>query len=436
MTARPTYPNEILLRCLSVPVKATVTLPGSKSITNRALIIAALATGTTHLSGVLQSDDTEVMQAALAEVGVDITTVSDTELTVHGVAGRFAAPKTKTIQIGNSGTSVRFLTAALTQMPKTASVTLDGVPRMRHRPIAPLMQTLRQLGASIRDEYNTGCPPVTVTGGTLLGGAAEIDGTVSSQFLSAVMMVGPYADENVTLSITGDLISKPYVDLTAGMMREFGAHVEVSGYKSVQVRNDSRYIGREYAVEADASNATYFMAAAAITGGTVTFANLSHRVAQGDIRFIEVLESMGCTVCKEDTLSVTGPAKLRGINWNMEAIPDTAQTLAVLACYASGPSHVTGLLSLRVKETDRVSAVASELRKLGAVVEEGADYWKITPAADTTKPAAIDTYDDHRMAMSFAVAGLVRSGVTINDPGCVAKTFPTFWDQWGALNRS
>ena len=272
-----------------------------------------------------------------------------------------------------------------------------------------------------------------VRGGGLPGGTCRLRGDVSSQFLSALLQVAPYADRDIHIEIVGDLVSKPYVNITQSVMAAFGAELVNDGYRHLTVRAGQRYAGRDYAIEADASNASYFLAAAAVTGGTVTLENLGMDSIQGDVRFVDVLERMGCQAERGPRLTVTGPKTLRAVNVDMGAIPDTAQTLAVVCAFADGPSRLSGLASLRVKETDRVRAIAQELTKLGVGVEEGRDFWVIHPPTDGRyHGAAIDTYEDHRMAMSFAVAGLRVPGMVIGDPGCVAKTFPDFWDRWEA----
>jgi 3-phosphoshikimate 1-carboxyvinyltransferase len=428
--AAPPYPKQLLLRPVSGPVNASVRLPGSKSITNRALLLAALAEGDSRLTAPLHSDDTFYMTSALKELGVSIEETSEGDFLVRGTSGKFHAPG-KTLFIGNSGTTIRFLTAASCLVPLETDVVLDGVERMRERPIRDLLGALLTLGAVAESVNGHGCPPVRVRGGGLPGGNCRLRGDVSSQFLTALLQVAPYADRDVRIEIIGDLISKPYIDITQSVMRSFGVEMQNDDYQRLSVTAGQRYVGREYVVEADASNASYFLAAAAVTGGTVTLTNLGSQSIQGDIRFVDVLERMGCSVSRGEKLSLTGPDKVRGIEADLEAIPDTAQTLAIVAAFAEGPSHLMGLASLRVKETDRLKAITKELSKLGVRVDEGRDDWTITPPrVGIYSGGAIDTYDDHRMAMSFAVAGLRIAGIQINDPGCVAKTFPDFWERW------
>lgn len=425
-----TYPKQLLLCPVSGPVNASVRLPGSKSITNRALLLAALAEGESHLIAPLHSDDTFYMTSALKDLGVSIEETSAGGFLVHGTDGKFEAPG-KTLFIGNSGTTVRFLTAACCFIPDGTDVMLDGVARMRERPIRDPLGALLTLGVVAESVNGHGCPPVRVRGGGLPGGDCRLRGDVSSQFLTALLQVAPYAGRDVRIEIVGDLISKPYIDITQSVMRSFGVEMQNNEHRRLSVKAGQRYVGREYVVEADASNASYFLAAAAVTGGSVTLENLGSHSIQGDIQFVDVLERMGCSISRGEKLSITGPSRLQGIEADLEAIPDTAQTLAVVAAFAEGPSHLTGLASLRVKETDRLKAITTELSKLGVRVDEGRDDWTITPPPDGLYTAgAIDTYDDHRMAMSFAVAGLRVPGITVNDPGCVAKTFPDFWERW------
>jgi 3-phosphoshikimate 1-carboxyvinyltransferase len=426
------YPDQLPLTPVTGPVHASVHLPGSKSITNRALLLAALAEGDSLLRAPLHSEDTFYMTQALRELGVTIEETSGRDFRVAGTGGAFQDP-TKPLFIGNSGTTVRFLTAAACLAPPGIDVVLDGVARMRERPIRDLVGALLTLGVDAECLNGHGCPPVRVRGGGLSGGKCRLRGDVSSQFLTALLQAAPYAQTDVEIEILGDLISKPYIEITQSVMDSFGVQMENDGYQRLRVPAGQRYRGREYTIEADASNASYFLAAAAVTGGTVTLKNLGSHSIQGDIRFIDVLEHMGCTITRGETITLTGPERLRGIEANMEAIPDMAQTLAVVAAFADSPSHITNLASLRVKETDRVRAIATELPKLGVRVEEGQDDWTIhPPLKGQYTGASIATYDDHRMAMAFAVAGLRIPEVSIQNPSCVAKTFPDFWQRWEA----
>ena len=429
-TASLSYPDHLPLAPISGPARAAVRLPGSKSITNRALLLAALADGQSRLVAPLHSEDTFYMAQALQMLGVAVDEQPNGDFLVTGTGGELSAPA-GTLFVGNSGTTVRFLTAAACLAPTGADVVLDGVARMRERPIRDLVGALLTLGVEAECLNGGGCPPVRVRGGGLPGGACCLRGDVSSQFLTALLQVAPYARQTVEIEIVGELISKPYIDITRSVMASFGVEMVNDGYTRLSVPAGQRYGAREFAVEADASNASYFLAAAAVTGGTVTLDNLGTDSIQGDVKFVDALEQMGCTITRGPQITLTGPAKLNAIEADMEAIPDTAQTLAVVCAFADGPSHLTRLASLRVKETDRVAAVAKELPKLGVRVDEGRDDWTIyPPASNAYRGTAIDTYDDHRMAMAFAVAGLKIPGVVINNPGCVAKTFPDFWQRW------
>lgn len=425
------YPAQICLTPVVDPVQASVRLPGSKSITNRALLLAALAEGQSRLRSPLHSEDTLVMAQALRELGIKVDETPEQDLLVTGGGGAFVAPD-KALFVGNSGTTVRFLTAATCLTPLDTDVVLDGVARMRERPIRDLLGALLSLGVRAESINGGGCPPVRVGGGGLPGGRCRLRGDVSSQYLSALLQVSPYAQSDVEIILVGDLISKPYVDITQSVMRAFGVEMENDDFRVLRVRAGQRYQAQDFTVEADASNASYFLAAAAVTGGTVTLENLGMDSIQGDVRFVDVLAQMGCQVRSQaGQITVTGPERLTAIQINMEVMPDMAQTLAVVAAFANGPSHISGLSSLRVKETDRLQAVAKELPKLGVGIEEGRDFWTIVPPPEgRLQGATIATYDDHRMAMAFAVAGLRIPGVVIDDPGCVVKTFPDFWQRW------
>jgi len=430
----PAYPPQVRLAPVSRPPNASVQIPGSKSITNRALLIASLAEGASRLIAPLHSEDTHYMRQALVDLGASIEVTDSSDIEVVGLGGRLSAPSRTPLFVGNSGTTIRFLTAAACLAPTGSDVVLDGVARMRERPIRDLLGALLVLGVDAESVNGHGCPPVRVRGGGMHGGTCRIEGGVSSQFISALLQAAPYAQQDVVIEIIGELISTPYIDITQSVMSAFGVEFENSDYRTLRVQAGGRYRGRDYAIEADASNASYFLAAAAITGGKVTVENLGSDSIQGDIRFADVLERMGCDVTRTArAITVRGPQRLHGVKADMEGMPDMAQTLAVIAAFADEPSRIEGLASLRVKETDRVRAIAVELPKLGARVFEGADSWDIQPIDAAPAAASIDTYDDHRMAMSFAVATLRRPYLSINDPGCVSKTFPNFWDRWRAV---
>ena len=404
-------------------------VPGSKSITNRALIVAGLAYGSSELSGALHSDDTRYMAAALNALGVHVESdEANAAFRVTGGAGTFTAPEAD-LFVGNSGTTMRFLTAALPL--GRGRYRIDGVPRMRLRPIAPLIAALNDLGADVRSEAGTGCPPVVVDAAGLRGGQTRMAGDLSSQYFSALLLAAPYARDGVVIDVDGDLVSKPYLPMTAAVMAAFGvtADLDTVSWRRLGVRPGQHYSGRVFPIEPDASNASYFFAAATVTGGRARVNGLGRGSTQGDLRFVDVLAKMGAQVeITEEYTEVRGPANgdLRGIDVDMGAISDTAQTLAAIAPFASGPTTIRGVAHARLKETDRVTALATELRRLGQDVDEFPDGLQITPRP--VQPAGIDTYDDHRMAMSFAVAALRAPGIRLRDPGCVAKTFPEFFD--------
>jgi 3-phosphoshikimate 1-carboxyvinyltransferase len=414
------------------PVVGSIRPPGSKSITNRALICAALAEGPSTLTGALDSEDTRVMIAALEKLGVKVR-VEDGGRTLHvaGCGGAIPASRAD-LFVANSGTSMRFLTAmvAIGQ----GEFRLDGVPRMRERPIGDLVAAMRSLGVSIDCEGLNNCPPVVVHASGLKGGHATIRGNVSSQFLSGLLLAAPYAERSIDLTVEGELVSKPYLWMTQRVMKKFRGRVVASdNFERVEVSNVDRYFGQNYPIEPDASAASYFLAAGAIAGGAVTVEGLGRFSLQGDVAFADCLEQMGARVTYgTDSITVEG-RPLAGIDVDMNAISDTVPTLAVAALFAEGPTRIRNVAHIRHKETDRIAAVATELRKLGADVDEFGDGLLIRPHA--LRGATIDTYDDHRMAMSFALAGLKSPGVVIRDPGCTAKTYPNFFADLAELTR-
>jgi 3-phosphoshikimate 1-carboxyvinyltransferase len=412
------------------PIDAVVRLPGSKSYTNRALIVAALALGESHIEQALFSDDTRYMSEALRSLGIEVLALRDEQaIRVVGGAGRLPA-SCADVFIGNAGTAARFLTALVAL--GAGSYRIDGVPRMRERPIGPLLEALRQLGVNARGERGNDCPPVVVESAGLRGGRVTIDGSISSQFISALMMIAPCTSEGIELKVLGDLVSKAYVDLTVSVMRAFGASSDVEDYQRITVPGGQTYVGRTYAVEPDASAASYFLAAAAVTGGWVRIQGLGRRSAQGDLGLVGVLERMGCRVTwSDDWVELVGPSRLAGVDVDMGGLSDVAQTLAAIAPFASGDVRIRGVRHIRLKETDRLGAVTTELRRLGVTVEQYPDGWRISPS--TLKATTIETYDDHRMAMSFAVTGLRVAGLRIGNPGCVSKTFPDFFQRFAAL---
>ena len=405
------------------PIQGEIRPPGSKSITNRALIIAALARGTSRLSGVLDSVDTRVMIDSLQRLGIDVEVdLANCIFTVHGRGGELPANEAE-LWCENSGTSIRFLTALCAV--GSGDYRLDGNTRMRERPIAPLVEALKSAGADIRCESDNGCPPVRLGAQGLPGGTITVDGGLSSQFLSALLMVSPVARQQQTIAVSGELVSRPYVDMTIAMMRDFGATVEEPQPNQFVV-SPTGYQGRSYEIEPDASAASYFFAAAAVTGGSVTVQGLKRDALQGDIAFVDALVRMGCQAeWHESSVTLTG-GDLRGIDIDMNAISDTAPTLACVAPFAKGPTRIRNVAHMRIKETDRVSAVVTELRKAGLTVEEHPDGMTIHPGP--IQPAKIATYDDHRMAMSFSLLGLRAPGISILDPGCTSKTYPNYFD--------
>lgn len=424
--------NDLTLQPVSAPFSAKVTPPGSKSLTNRALVLAALAEGVSDLSNVLFADDTLVMVESLIRLGFDLR-IDRTAGTVrvHGLGGRVPRANAE-LFCGNSGTTIRFLTA-LCAIGR-GEFNLDGIPRMRQRPIRELADLLKNLGVRIDYVMEPGFPPVIVRANGLPGGNARFGGSQSSQYLSAVLQVAPYARHEVHIHLDGPQTSWPYVAMTMRLMDEFGVTPELmrdpdTGDPQRIIIPQEVYRATNYPIEPDASNASYFLAAAAIhPGAKVTIEGLGRRSLQGDVGFADVLHRMGADlVFGGDFITVAGTERLEGIDINLASMPDTAQTLAVAALFASSSTTIRGLHTLRVKETDRIAALSAELTKLGAQVEVEDDALTIEPPK-TIRPAAIDTYDDHRMAMSFALAGTRAAGVTIRDPGCVNKTYPNYFN--------
>ncbi|QDT73918.1 3-phosphoshikimate 1-carboxyvinyltransferase [Lacipirellula limnantheis] len=412
------------------PVKGSIRPPGSKSITNRALICAALAEGSSTLRGALESEDTQVMIAALKQLGIGVE-VSDRgrTLRVNGCGGKIPA-KAAELFVANSGTSMRFLTAMATIGQGVYK--LDGIARMRERPIGDLVDSLRQLGVQLEAAGANHCPPVVVNAAGLPGGVTSIRGDVSSQFLSGLLMAAPYAQQSITLNVSGTLVSIPYVDMTIKVMESFGGQATAApDHSRIEVSNAKRYRGLDYAIEPDASAASYFFAGAAITGGRVTVEGLSRKSLQGDVEFCDCLAQMGASVeYGPDSITVQG-SKLHGIDVDMNGISDTVQTLSVVALFAEGPTRMRNVAHIRHKETDRIGATACELRKLGANANEYDDGLEVIPGP--LHGAAIDTYNDHRMAMSFALAGLRIPGVTIRDRACTSKTYPDYFEDLARL---
>lgn len=413
--------------------QGSITLPGSKSISNRTLLLAALASGTTDIVDLLASDDTARMLEALKTLGVTLDNYAPNAWRVTGCNGNFPN-KQADLFLGNAGTAFRPLTAALAFSGGT--YVLSGVPRMHERPIADLVDALREAGANIEYLQNEGFPPLKISpASNHLSEVINIRGDVSSQFLTALLMALPLAKKNVTIQVIGELISKPYIEITLNLMAKFGVHVSRDGCAEFKVLTASSYTSPEKIyVEGDASSASYFLAAGAIAGN-VTVAGIDFNSIQGDVKFANELAALGVSVQSgQNTISASKPAqKIKGFTLDCNHIPDAAMTLAILALFADGTTKLTNIASWRVKETDRIAAMATELRKLGAAVIEGADFIEITPSVAITPNAIIDTYDDHRMAMCFSLVALANVPITINDPNCVAKTFPNYFAEFEKL---
>jgi len=418
---RPEFTQELEITPLAGPPDATVRVPGSKSVTNRALIIAALADGVSRIRNPLFADDSYWLMDALVRLGIDV--VADgghSEVQVKGRSGEIVASDVD-LFVGNAGTVARFLPPVLAL--GRGPYTVDGVPRMRERPVADLVDAMRQLGASVGYAGEEGRFPLTIGGGGIPGGEARVSGNKSSQFVSGLLLASPHATRRVTLLAEGRK-EWPYVGITVALMREFGVGVETSG--GCFAVAPSVYRARDYEVEPDASGASYFMAAAAVTRGRVKIPALGSASTQGDLRFAGVLRDMGCRVeITQDHVEVQGPDRLRGVEVDMNAFSDTMITLSAIAPFATGPTTIKNIAHTRLQETDRLSAVATELSRLGIKTQTTPSSIHIIP--NPVRPAAIETYGDHRMAMAFAVTGLVVPGVRIRDPGCVTKTFPGYF---------
>ncbi|MBI5922355.1 MAG: 3-phosphoshikimate 1-carboxyvinyltransferase [Betaproteobacteria bacterium] len=412
-------------------------LPGSKSISNRCLLLAGLAKGATDIFDLLDSDDTRVMLTALRTLGVTIETFGRSKIRVTGCAGTFPV-KQADLFLGNAGTAFRPLTAALALSQGTYR--LSGVPRMHERPIADLIDALRNLGAAVRYLEKEGFPPLAINPGTLsLGEPIRVRGDVSSQFLTALLMALPMTGRKTRIEVIGELISKPYIDITLNLMRRFGIEIEHSGWQHFTIAGDQAYLSPgEIHVEGDASAASYFLAAGVIGGGPVRVVGVGRASIQGDVAFADTLRALGAKIDWGNNWIEAGASlgqKLKAFDGDFNHIPDAAMTLAVLALFADGPCVLRNIASWRVKETDRINAMATELRKLGAEAEAGADFLRITPPGHLNDGVAIDTYDDHRMAMCFSLVSLGQVNIRINQPDCVAKTFPNYFGEFAKLVR-
>lgn len=408
-------------------VDVEIDVPPSKSYTNRALIVASLAEGTSILNNPSQADDVKLLISALEKFGVKIN-CSKNQLEVHGTSGTLQAPAEK-IYVGNAGTTMRFLTTFACLAPGTTI--LYGNEDMHKRPIKDLLDALRSSG--IQCSSDNGYPPVTITGSQFKGGKIDIDASISSQYVSSILLSAPYARQPVHLHIKGKLSSMPYVDMSIHVMRYFGAEVEILDESNYYVNNNQRYIAQKFTVEGDASAATYFFAAAAISGGRVIINNLTPESLQGDAKFTKILEEMGCRITQsKENIEVQG-SKLKGIEVDMNSMPDCVPMLAVIAAFAQGPTTILNVNQLIYKETDRLKALCNELTRIGAKVERHDDGLTIYPRP--LHGAVIETYNDHRIAMSFAIAGLRVDGIAIKNPSCVSKSFPNFWDEFQKLEN-
>ncbi|MEZ4865631.1 MAG: 3-phosphoshikimate 1-carboxyvinyltransferase [Caldilineaceae bacterium] len=414
-------------------IEGEINLPGSKSLSNRALLLAALADGVTEIANLLDSDDTNHMLNALQQLGVEYTRSADRRrCTVVGLGGPFTRTGSTELFLGNAGTAMRPLCAALCL--GRGEFILTGEPRMEERPIGPLVDALRQAGAQIDYLKREGYPPLKITANGLRGGHITIDGSISSQFLTAMLMASPLAQADTTIVVTGELVSKPYIDITLHTMAQFGVTVENDAYQQFLIKGQQTYRSPgHFLVEGDASSASYFLAAAAIKGGKVKVSGIGQKSIQGDTRFAEVLAAMGANVEWGEDAIVVKKGQLHGIDMDMNHIPDAAMTIATTALFAEGKTAIRNIYNWRIKETDRLKAMATELRKVGAGVVEGEDFIEITPPAHLSH-AAIDTYNDHRMAMCFSLLALGTEGITINDPKCTAKTFPDYFEKLKSIS--
>jgi len=415
-------------------INGEINLPGSKSVSNRALLLAALANGTTRLTNLLDSDDIRHMLNALTQLGVTYSLSQDkTVCEVQGLGRAFKNSDALHLFLGNAGTAMRPLAAALCL--GEGDYVLTGEPRMKERPIGHLVKALRSAGAQIEYLENENYPPLRIQGSGLKAGHVSIDGSISSQFLTAFLMSAPLAEGEITINIEGELVSKPYIDITLHIMKQFGVNVINKNYKQFVISAGQQYVSPgEFLVEGDASSASYFLAAAAIKGGEIKVTGIGKNSIQGDIQFAAALEKMGAKIEWGDDYVVARVGKLKAIDMDFNHIPDAAMTIATTALFAQGTTVIRNVYNWRVKETDRLSAMATELRKIGAQVEEGDDYIIITPTKKWHH-AEIDTYDDHRMAMCFSLVALSGTPVTINDPGCTSKTFPDYFAKLMGLSQ-
>lgn len=432
--------NKYVLQPVTSPINAVLQVPGSKSITQRAMVVAALVKGASFLQGALRSEDTELLASALVKLGVEVNwTDAGLQIKSSGVmgpGGEFNGPLE--LYMGNNGTGIRLLTSLVCL--GSGFYLLTGTKRMEERPIVHLLTALRQWGAKISCVNGTDSPPVLVEADGLAGGDTVIDGSLSSQYISSLLLIAPYLKNTGRICVVGNLVSRPYVNITLAVMRSFGGIVDEMEQEGMPcfVVQPVPYKAMNYAVEGDASSASYFWAAAAVTGGKVTISNIHRDALQGDAAFADILARMGCRVTKDETgVTVTGPeiGELRGIDIDMGKWPDVAPTLAVVAAFARGTTRISGIKHLRIKETDRITAVATELQRMGVNVKELEDGLVIEGGAPL-RGVEIQTYNDHRMAMAFAVAGLRVPNLVICNPDCVSKSFPDFWEKWVYMSLS
>ena len=411
-------------------INATVRVPGSKSYTQRALITSALASGRSIIRDALISEDTEYLIEALRSLGASIAQERD-ELVVEGTGGKLVAPSSA-LYLGNNGTGLRFLTGTVSVGHGT--FVLDGNSRMRQRPIQPLVDALNKMGVRATCVEANGCPPVEIRASGLLGGRTRLTGGLSSQYVSSLLLAAPYAEKDTEIEISTPLPSWPYIRLTLDVMGRFGVEVSVSEDRRFFIKALQAYQPREYVIEGDLSSATYFMAAAAIVGQSIKISNINRGSLQGDLRFLEILKTIGCKVAtSEEGVQVTGPlSNHEDLSFDLNEVPDMVPALAVVSAFRKGKTTLKNILHLRVKESDRVAALTCELRKIGARAEEKEDEMIVQGIA--THGAEIDCYNDHRIAMSFAIAGLAIDGISIKDPGCVKKSFPDFWEKLESLS--
>ena len=422
------YSEKITINPLKKPIDLVCNLPGSKSITNRALVIAALNSGNrkTHLSGILRSEDTEIMVDCLEKLGfiLSVNWKESTAFVSSPKAPGIIPSSNANLFTGNSGTTMRFLTAMVGLGNGTYK--LDGIKRMQERPINDLLKALNELNINSSSENNNGCPPVIIKTSGWSGGVARINSEMSSQFISGILMAAPFAKGETRITLEGKIVSQSYIEITLNMLKDWGINTEKISDREYLIQGNQTGNRFDYQIEPDASAASYFYAAAAISGGTVTTPGLGTKSLQGDIKFAQALQLMGAKIIQNDNSTTVTGSELHGIDIDMNDISDTVMTLGVVACFAKGTTKISNIGHIRHKETDRISALANELRKIGAMVEEFPDSIIIHPSS--LHGAEIETYNDHRIAMSFSIAGLKIPGITICNPSCVAKTYPVFFD--------